>query len=84
MVTIISFNLTQDNCVRLLRGVAVHKGVIKNNFTVASTRDLSSLKTVSRCTSWYLVQFQTTANMQSFKEDYTEFHYEDKENPITN
>ena len=83
MVTVISFNLTQDNCVRFLRGIAIYKAIIKNNFTIADRKTLDNIKSVSFCTSWYLVEFRTESDLQLFKERYPEFTYTTPDLPLT-
>jgi len=84
MVTVISFNLTQDNCVRFLRGIAIYKAVLKNNFTIAGRKYLQNIKFVSQCASWYLVQFQTELDLQAFRQDYPEFNYTVSDSPRVN
>lgn len=84
MICVISFNLTQDNCVRFLRGIALYKAVLKNNFTVERTEDLRNIKSISSCISWYLVEFCTISDFTFFKERYPEFNYIEQENTYDN
>ena len=60
-----SCNLSQANCTKLLQALAICKGTITCNFTLAGGRGLSE-KTVNRWTMFFKLRFDFQADLDKF------------------